>query len=91
MTEKTCAFLGYRFSLPVVVRFVSIRVFLGFWCLMMLILINYYSSNLTSHMTVIKLTPVINSLEELATSKKVKLTIEINSALANRLMVVSQK
>ena len=38
-------------------------------------------------MTVTKSEPIINSLEELAASNKLKLTIEINSILANRILV----
>lgn len=39
---------------------------LGLWLLMMVILTNLYMSTLTSYLTVIKLKPIPNSMEDLA-------------------------
>jgi len=43
----------------------SLRLMLGLWLLMMVILANLYMSTITSFMTVVKLEPIPNSLEEL--------------------------
>ena len=63
------------------------RLITGVWCLMVVVLMNYYASVLTSFMTVSKLAPVLNSLEELAANSKMQLTIEIDYVLSKRIMV----
>ena len=56
---------------------------------MMIVLVNAYASCLTALMTVTKLEPiVVNSLEELANSKKAKLTVAVNTVPANTFLVM---
>ena len=55
---------------------------------MVVVLMNNYSSVLTSFMTVSKLSPVVNSLDELAASIEPKLTMEVDSVLSKRIMVI---
>ena len=85
-----CHIYIYTIGYPIpsaATRFQSVRLVIVLWCLMVLILINYYSSELTSNMTITKLKPIVNSLEELAASDKLKPTIDMNSVLANRILV----
>jgi len=85
-----CQIYIYTIGYPIpsaATRFQSVRLVIVLWCLMVLILINYYSSELTSNMTITKLKPIVNSLEELAASDKLKPTIDMNSVLANRILV----
>jgi hypothetical protein len=59
---------------------------------MMIVLVNAYASCMTALMTVTKLEPiVVNSLEELALSNKVKLTVAVNSVPASTLLVSFKK
>lgn len=62
----------------IVFRF-SFRIMLGFWLLMMIVMVNLYGSTLTSYLTVAKLKPIPTSLEELAdniANQKCLLTIQ---------------
>ena len=54
---------------------------------MTLVLINAYASNLISYLTVPKLQPVIQSLQHLSSSHDLKLAIDANSVLAQRILV----
>ena len=54
---------------------------------MSLVLINAYSGNLISYLSVPKLKPVVQSFENLASSLDLKLAIDANSVMANRLLV----
>ena len=71
-------------------RQTSFRIVTGFWCLMTLVLINAYASNLISYLTVPKLQPVIQSLQHLSSSRDLKLAIDANSVLAQRILTVSE-
>ncbi len=42
-----------------------LRLMLGLWLLMTVVLVNLYMSTLTSYLTVVKLKPIPNSLEDL--------------------------
>ncbi|KAK4016112.1 hypothetical protein OUZ56_031070 [Daphnia magna] len=44
----------------------SLRFVAGLWCLTMMVLVNAYSSILTSYLAVHKLTPIVNTVQELA-------------------------
>ncbi|KAI9556993.1 hypothetical protein GHT06_016787 [Daphnia sinensis] len=44
----------------------SLRLVAGLWCLTMMVMVNAYSSILTSYLAVHKLTPIVNTLQELA-------------------------
>ena len=68
-------------------RQTSFRLAAGVWCLMSLVLINAYSGNLISYLSVPKLKPVVQSFENLASSLDLKLAIDANSVMANRLLV----
>ncbi len=48
----------------------------GAWCIAALILINFYSSVLTSLITVSSPVPIVNSVEELSNNDNVKLVIQ---------------
>ena len=60
---------------------------IALWCLITVVICNAYSGTLPSFLTVLKLKPIINSLEELAASDKYKLTAEINSAFTDKFLV----
>ena len=59
----------------------------GIWCLMTVVLANAYAGNLLSFLSVPKLEPVINSLKELAHSKKFQLLIQAQSEISFRFLV----
>ena len=59
----------------------------GMWCLMAVVLMNSYTGNLTSYLSVPKLNPIPNSFEELAASSDYKLSIQANSVLMKSIMV----
>jgi len=60
---------------------------LGLWLLMMVVIINSYTSVLTSLMAVPKLKPIPQSLEDLAEMKEYKVTIQKNQILAEAFLV----
>jgi hypothetical protein len=57
------------------------------WSLIAVVIANAYSGTLTSFLTVPKLKPTISSIKELATSEDYKLTLEINTADADKFLV----
>jgi hypothetical protein len=57
------------------------------WSLIAVVIANAYSGTLTSFLTVPKLKPTISSIKELATSQDYKLTMEINTADADKFLV----
>lgn len=57
------------------------------WCLMTVILINAYASNLISFLTVPKLNPIVESFEDLAASRDLKLAVDTNSVIADQILV----
>lgn len=57
------------------------------WSLIAVVIANAYSGTLTSFLTVPKLKPTISSIKELATSEDYKLTMEINTADAEKFLV----
>lgn len=68
----------------------SLRIMLGLWLLMMVVLINAYTGTLTSHITAPKLKPIPQSLEELANRKsEYQITIMENYLLADYFLVQS--
>lgn len=54
---------------------------------MSVVLANAYAGTLFSFLTVTKLEPIVNSLEELANSKQLQLLIQDRTELAERLLV----
>ena len=70
----------------------SLRILLGTWLLIVIVLYNVYTTTLTSYMTVPRFKQIPNSLEELAVSinqqhRECKLTLELNSVIADILLV----
>lgn len=65
----------------------ALKIVVGGWCLVALVLVNSYSGKLISALIVPKLEPVVNSFEELANSKTLKVTVESNSVLSDIIMV----
>jgi len=63
------------------------RLMLGLWLLMMIVIINAYTGVLTSLMVVPKLKPIPQSLQELAEMKEYKVTIQKNQILADAFLV----
>ena len=67
----------------------ALRILLGAWLLMMIVLVNAYAGVMTALLTVTKMEPIaVNSLEELAASNKLKLTIAVNTIPANTFLVI---
>ena len=62
-------------------------IFIGIWCLMAVVLANAYGGVLFSFLSVDKLEPAINSLEELSLSPDVKFLVIDHSELADRILV----
>ena len=65
----------------------SVRMLTGIWCLMAVVLINSYTGNLTSYLSVPRLNPIPNSFDELADSSDYKLSIAANTVLMKLIMV----
>ena len=68
-------------------RKLPVRILVAVWCLMALILVNSYTGNLISYLTVPRMKPVVNSFEELANSQETKLTIEAKNILSENILV----
>ena len=58
------------------------------WLLSMVVLVNAYIGTYTANLAVPKLEPTVETLEELAASKKLKMTIELNSDLSYKVLVI---
>ena len=59
------------------------------WCLMAVVLANAYAGTLFSFLSVAKLEPIVNSLEELAHSKKLQLILQAHSDVSARFLVTN--
>ncbi len=68
-------------------RQTSLRIAAGLYCLMALVLINAYSGNLVSFLTVPKLKPIVSSFKDLSSSLHLKVAVDAKSVLADRFMV----
>ena len=67
----------------------SLRILLGCWLLMMVVIMNAYTSTLTSNMTVPKWKPIPKSLKELAEmGQDYQVTIIDNYLLGNYFLVI---
>jgi len=60
----------------------------GIWCLMAVVLANAYAGTLFSFLSVAKLEPIVNSLQELARAKQLKLIVKDRSELSDRFLVI---
>lgn len=77
--------LDYKMQL---IRGIGVLIVFGVWCLMTVVISNgYYSGALLSFLTVNKLGPAINSLNELVNSKQCQLVVQAGSDLANAFLV----
>ncbi|XP_046633905.1 glutamate receptor ionotropic, delta-2-like [Daphnia pulicaria] len=76
---------GQGYYIPQNLR-LHIRIPIALWCLVAVVICNAYSGTLTSFLTVTKMKPIINSLEELASSDHYKLTAEYNSAFNDKFL-----
>ena len=77
---------GYSYDLSARSRGTFILVTV--WLLMTIVLANGYARTLFSFLSVTKLEPIINSLDELANSNDVQLIIQDRSEFANRILVI---
>ena len=59
----------------------------GMWCMMTVVLANAYAGTLFSFLSVAKLNPIINSLDELANSTHVELVTQARTQWVGYLMV----
>lgn len=80
---------GYRYDLNLRSR--GSFIIVGVWCLMTVVLANGYAGTLFSFLSVTKLEPIINSVEDLAYSKDVKLILQDRSEYAYRILVDTTK
>ena len=62
-------------------------VVIGMWCVMTVVLANAYAGTLFSFLSVAKLQPIINSLDELANSTQVQLVTQARTQWVGYLMV----
>ena len=63
------------------------RLMVALWLLSMVVLINAYIGTFTARLAVVKLEPTIDTLEDLAASKTLKITVELNSEIGYKSMV----
>ena len=65
-----------------------LRIAIASWLLCMVVVVNAYAGLLTAMMTVPKLEPIVNTLDELATSHRFKITKEVHSVLTTQFLVI---
>ena len=65
----------------------GVLIAVGVWCLMVVVLANAYAGKLLSFLSVAKLEPVINSLDELAKSDTCQLIVQGGEDLVNDFLV----
>jgi hypothetical protein len=76
--------VGYRYDLRLKSR--GSYLLVAIWCLMCVVLANGYGGVLFSYLSVQKLEPALNSIEDIAKSN-VKLAVLSRSELSTRLLV----
>ena len=64
-----------------------LRIVVGIWCLMTVVLANAYAGCLFSFMSANKLEPIIGSLDQLAHSKDTQLVAQVGGLTASRVLV----
>ena len=92
LSEKELSFYNLKKGVTIRSRIThrfSLRVILTCWLLAIVVLINAYKSVLISYLTIPKLKPIPQSLEELAAMKEYRITIMKNTLLANSIFVLS--
>ena len=65
----------------------SYRMLKGTFCLVAFVLVNSYTCNFISYLTVIKTKPSVNSFEDLTVAQDVRLIVEKDSVIHDTLMV----
>ena len=65
----------------------SIRILAALWLLAATVLVNSYSGTLITSLTVTKLKPTVNSLEDLAASNDLVMTVSSNSVMSQNIFV----
>ena len=68
----------------------GILIAVGIWCLMVVVLANFYAAILLSFLSVTKLGPVINTLEELSKSTSCQLLIQAGSDVETNFLVCNE-
>ncbi len=68
---------------------ISLRLVAGLWCLTMVVPVNAYTGTLMSYLTVPKLRPIVNTLEELAASSETRMTVDFELGKA-RMFLANQ-
>ena len=63
------------------------RLMIALWLLMMVILNNSYAGTYTANLAIPKLEPTVDTLEELAASEKVRMTINLNTDIGAKALV----
>ena len=58
------------------------------WLLSMVVLVNAYIGKYTANLSVPKLEPTVDTLEDLAASRKLKMTAEHNSDISFNILVI---
>ena len=58
------------------------------WLLSMVVLVNAYIGTYTANLAVPKLEPTVDTLEDLAASKKLKMIVELNSDISFKILVI---
>ena len=64
------------------------RLMLALWLLSMVVLVNAYIGRYTANLAVPKLEPTVDTLEDLAASKKLKMIVELNSDISFKILVI---
>ena len=77
------AIIGFHIN----IRRSSFRFLVGFWLLAATVLVNSYAGTLVSSLTTTKLKSTVNSLEDLAASRDLTMTVNVNSVIAQTILV----
>lgn len=62
----------------------------GSWCLVASVLVNAYSCNLISYLTVPKYKPIVQSLEDVAANPDMQFAVDAGTVLADRTLVCDE-
>ena len=84
--ENVKIWIGYHYGLWLKSR--ASWLLVGIWCLMCVVLANAYAGTLFSFVSVSKLEPIVNSLEDLANAKHLQFLIQDRTEIAIRLLVI---
>ena len=82
-----CVHLGYGLRLQSRAGYIIV----GAWLLVTVVLANAYAATLFSYLSVAKLEPAINSLQELANAKNIQLIAQDHTELVERILVSKKK